>query len=52
MVTLPKSLVLAKGWKQGDLLEFTLDSKGEIVIKKVKDAKKANVIVMEGEDES
>ena len=34
IVTLPKGLVLAKGWKQGDKLEFVIDSKGDIVIKK------------------
>ena len=33
MVTLPKGLVLAKGWKQGDRLEFVINNKGEIVIK-------------------
>ncbi|MBW3015061.1 AbrB/MazE/SpoVT family DNA-binding domain-containing protein [Candidatus Woesearchaeota archaeon] len=36
MITIPKSLVAAKGWKQGDELEFVLDSKGNIVMKKVK----------------
>jgi bifunctional DNA-binding transcriptional regulator/antitoxin component of YhaV-PrlF toxin-antitoxin module len=36
IVTLPKGLVLAKGWKQGDKLEFTIDNKGEIIIKKSK----------------
>jgi bifunctional DNA-binding transcriptional regulator/antitoxin component of YhaV-PrlF toxin-antitoxin module len=34
MVTLPKGLVLAKGWKHGDKLEFVIDNKGDIVIKK------------------
>ena len=34
MVTLPKGIVLAKGWKKGDALEFTIDTKGDIVIKK------------------
>jgi len=34
IVTLPKGLVLAKGWKQGDKLEFVIDNRGEIVIKK------------------
>ncbi len=34
IVTLPKGLVLAKGWKQGDKLEFIIDNKGEIIIKK------------------
>ena len=36
IITLPKGLVLAKGWKQGDKLEFIIDNKGEIVIKKTK----------------
>ena len=34
IVTLPKGIVLAKGWKQGDKLEFVIDNKGNIVIKK------------------
>ena len=34
MVTLPKGLVLAKGWKQGDKLEFVINNKGDIVIKR------------------
>jgi len=34
LVTLPKGLVLAKGWKQGDKMEFTINNKGEIIIKK------------------
>lgn len=34
IVTLPKGLVLAKGWKKGDKLEFVIDNKGEIIIKK------------------
>lgn len=36
MITLPKGLVLAKGWKQGDKLEFVINNKGEIIIKKLK----------------
>ncbi len=36
IVTVPKGLVLAKGWKQGDKLEFVIDNKGEIIIKKAK----------------
>ena len=39
-ITLPKGLVLAKGWKCGDELEFVLDNKGDIIIKKVKNGKK------------
>ncbi|MDP7180531.1 MAG: AbrB/MazE/SpoVT family DNA-binding domain-containing protein [Candidatus Woesearchaeota archaeon] len=34
IVTLPKGLVLAKGWKPGDKLEFVIDNKGDIIIKK------------------
>ncbi len=34
IITIPKGLVLAKGWKQGDRLEFIIDNKGEIIIKK------------------
>ena len=34
VVTLPKGLVLAKGWKPGDKLEFIIDNKGDIIIKK------------------
>ena len=34
IITIPKSLVLAKGWKQGDVLEFIINNKGEIIIKK------------------
>jgi bifunctional DNA-binding transcriptional regulator/antitoxin component of YhaV-PrlF toxin-antitoxin module len=34
VVTFPKGLVLAKGWKKGDTLEFSIDTKGEINIKK------------------
>jgi len=34
IITIPKGLVLAKGWKQGDKLEFVIDNKGEIIIRK------------------
>ena len=34
IITIPKGLVLAKGWKKGDVLEFFIDKKGDIVIKK------------------
>ncbi len=34
IVTLPKGLTLAKGWKQGDTLEFSIDNNGDIIIKK------------------
>lgn len=36
IITLPKGIVLAKGWKHGDKLEFVIDNKGDITIKKVK----------------
>lgn len=36
ILTFPKGLVLAKGWKQGDVLEFSIDTKGEIVVRKSK----------------
>lgn len=36
IITIPKGLVMAKGWKQRDKLEFMIDNKGEIVIKKAK----------------
>ncbi|MEA3429778.1 MAG: AbrB/MazE/SpoVT family DNA-binding domain-containing protein [Nanoarchaeota archaeon] len=39
-ITIPKSLVGAKGWKKGDELEFVLDNKGDIVLKKVKNARR------------
>jgi len=34
IITLPKGIVLAKGWKKGDLLEFVLNGEGNIIIKK------------------
>lgn len=36
IITVPKGLVLAKSWKQGDILEFSIDNKGDIIIKKSK----------------
>lgn len=39
-ITIPKSLVAAKGWKKGDDLEFVLDDKGNIILRKVKHGKK------------
>lgn len=36
ILTIPKGLVLAKGWKQGDKIEFTIDKKGDIVIRRKK----------------
>jgi len=34
IITIPKGLVLAKGWKQGDNLAFMIDNHGEILLKK------------------
>ena len=42
IITLPKGLVLAKGWKQGDLIEFTFDDKGNLVLKKIGEKKTEN----------
>jgi len=36
IITVPKSLVLAKGWKKGNKLEFIINNKGEIVVRKHK----------------
>ena len=36
IITIPKSLVLAKGWKKGNILEFTINNHGEIVLRKNK----------------
>jgi bifunctional DNA-binding transcriptional regulator/antitoxin component of YhaV-PrlF toxin-antitoxin module len=33
-ITLPKQLVLAKGWKKGDVLQFELDKDGNLIIKR------------------
>lgn len=34
MVTLPKALIDAKGWGKGDILEFTLDKNGNIILRR------------------
>jgi bifunctional DNA-binding transcriptional regulator/antitoxin component of YhaV-PrlF toxin-antitoxin module len=34
MITLPQTLVKAKGWDKGDKIEFLLDDKGQIILKK------------------
>lgn len=39
MITVPKGLVLAKGWKRGDKLEFVLNNKGEIIMRRIKNEK-------------
>jgi len=36
MITIPKGLVLAKGWKQGDKLEFIINNNGDIVVRKIR----------------
>ncbi len=33
-LTLPKALVVAKGWKKGDEIEIRLDENGNIVLRK------------------
>jgi len=33
-ITLPKPIVLAKGWKKGDKLNIELDDRGNIVLTK------------------
>ena len=38
-ITLPKQIILAKGWKKGDKLEIRLDDRGNIVILKSKKKK-------------
>ncbi len=39
IITLPQTLVKAKGWHKGDFLEFMLDEQGNIVLKKAKEEK-------------
>lgn len=34
IITIPKSIVMAKGWQQGEELEFVLNEQAKIVIKK------------------
>ena len=40
IITVPKGLVLAKNWKQGDTIEFTFDDKGNLVMRKVGERKR------------
>jgi len=40
LVNIPMALVSAKGWKDGDILEFIIDDKGDIIIKKAKNGSK------------
>lgn len=40
LVNIPIALVAAKGWKEGDVLEFVIDEKGNLVIRKAKNEKK------------
>ena len=39
IITLPQTLVKAKGWHKGDFLEFVLDDQGNIVLRKAKGEK-------------
>ena len=32
IVTFPKGLVLAKGWKKGDKIDIKLDDKGNLIL--------------------
>ncbi|HLC96460.1 MAG TPA: hypothetical protein VJH97_04010 [Candidatus Nanoarchaeia archaeon] len=34
IITIPKGLVLAKGWKRGDKLRFMINNKGDIILSK------------------
>ena len=33
-LTLPKQIVMAKGWQKGDAIKVELDNKGNLVLKK------------------
>lgn len=33
-ITLPKSIVIAKGWKKGEQLKIEIDDNGNIILKK------------------
>ena len=35
IITIPKAIVLAKGWKPGDHLEFVIDFNGDLIIRKI-----------------
>lgn len=35
-ITLPKPIVLAKGWEKGDKIKIEIDERGNIVLKKEK----------------
>lgn len=37
-ITLPSSIVKAKGWKKGDSLDIVLDNKGNLFIKPQREA--------------
>lgn len=39
-INIPIALVAAKGWKEKDILEFIIDEKGNLIIRKAKDDKK------------
>ncbi len=36
LVNIPAAIVAAKGWKKGVVLEFIIDDKGNIIIRKAK----------------
>jgi bifunctional DNA-binding transcriptional regulator/antitoxin component of YhaV-PrlF toxin-antitoxin module len=38
-ITLPKELILDKGWKAGTVIRFVEDTKGNIILKVVQDEK-------------
>ena len=40
---LPNQIVRAKGWKKGDNIEFEIDWRGRIIIKKVENATEGNI---------
>tara|TARA_Y100000310_G_C20694789_1_gene824839 strand:- start:4130 stop:4297 length:168 start_codon:yes stop_codon:yes gene_type:complete len=35
LITVPRRLVEAKGWKKGDTMQFSLNRKGDLVIKRL-----------------
>ena len=38
-VTLPKQILMAKGWEKGDEIKIELDERGNIVLKKIGEQK-------------
>ena len=39
-VTLPKQILLAKGWKKGDEIKIELDDNGNLILKKINEVEK------------